>query len=54
MVVLILLMNYVGGGDDGLVGELSLYISVTLYVNHSVVRWKRGGLHADEDILNGG
>jgi hypothetical protein len=31
MVVLILLMNYVGGGDDGLEGVLSLLISSTLY-----------------------
>ena len=42
MVVLILSMNYVGGGDDGWEGVLSLFISLALYVIHSVVRWKRG------------
>jgi len=41
-------MNYVGGGDDGLEGVLSL-ISVLLYTLED----GGGGLHADEDILRG-
>jgi hypothetical protein len=42
MVVQRLLMNCVGGGDDGWEGVLNLFISHTLYAIHSVVRWKRG------------
>jgi hypothetical protein len=47
MVVQRLLMNYVGGEDDGWEGVLSLFISLTL---HDYIGG--GGSHADEDIFN--
>jgi hypothetical protein len=39
MVVQRLLMNYVGGGDDGLEGELSLFISLLF-----TIKWRGEGL----------
>jgi hypothetical protein len=53
MVVQRLLMNYVGGGDDGWEGVLSLFISLTLYAIHSVVRWKRGAYRLMKTSWNG-
>lgn len=50
-------MNCVEGGDDGLVGEWSLFISLLISSFHFCSVHEDGdeigGLHADEDILNG-